>query len=71
MSVMLLSPVFIKSSSTAGGSQRSYFVIKKYLHQCLPVTIEVPEHDDPQVKVLASFYCSQQDLSFLLSLRNT
>ena len=68
---MLLSPVFVKSSTTAGGSQRSYFVIVKYLHQCSSVTIEVPEHDDPYVKVLASFYCSQRDLSFLLSLRNT
>ena len=45
-------------------------MIVKYLHQRLPVPMVVLEHDDPQVMVLARFYCFQRDLSFLFSLRN-
>lgn len=46
-------------------------IIGKYLHQCLPILMVVPEHIDPQVTVLASFCCFWQDLSFLFSSRNT
>ena len=42
-----------------------------YFHQRLPFPMAVPEHDDPQVMVLASFYYFRRDLSLLFSLRNT
>ena len=46
-------------------------MVVKYLHQRLPVPMVIPEHDDPQVMVLASFYYFRRDLSLLFSLRNT
>ena len=41
------------------------------LHQGLPVLMAVLELNDPQVMVLASFYCFRRDLSFIFSLKNT